>query len=94
VFPSQIEEQVLTLPGLSPHFQLELTREGRLDGMRVWVETAHIASEDSRATQGRTLQKRIKQMLGITVAVQVGQPGEVARSQGKAVRIIDNRPKQ
>jgi phenylacetate-CoA ligase len=62
--------------------------------MRVWVETAHIASEDSRATQGRTLQKRIKQMLGITVAVHVGQPGEVTRSQGKAVRIIDNRPKQ
>ncbi len=93
VFPSQIEEQVLTLPGLSPHFQLELIREGRLDGMRVWVETTHIASEDSRAAQGRTLQKRIKQMLGVTVAVHVGQPGEVARSQGKAVRIIDNRPK-
>lgn len=94
VFPSQIEEQVLAQPGLAPHFQIELTRDGRLDGMRVWVETAHIASEDGRAAHGRTLQKRIKQLLGISVIAHVGQPGEVPRSQGKAVRIIDNRPKQ
>lgn len=93
VFPSQIEEQVLALPGLAPHFQIELTRESRMDGMRVWVETAHIASEDSRTAQGRALQKRIKQLLGISVDARVGQPGEVPRSQGKAVRIIDNRPK-
>ena len=94
VFPSQIEEQVLALPGLAPHFQIELTREGRLDRMQVWVETAHIASEDSRAAHGRALQKRIKQLLGISVVALVGQPGEVPRSQGKAVRIVDNRPKQ
>lgn len=93
VFPSQIEEQVLALPGLAPHFQIELTRESRMDGMRVWVETAHIASEDSRTAHGRALQKRIKQLLGISVDARVGQPGEVVRSQGKAVRIIDNRPK-
>lgn len=93
VFPSQIEEQILAHAGLSPHFQIELAREGRMDNMVVWVETVEAASDDSRANHARGLQKRIKQMLGISVVARVGQPGDVPRSQGKAVRIVDNRPK-
>ncbi len=92
VFPSQIEEQLLAHPGLSPHFQIELTREGRLDSMTVWVETAEAASDEIRAAQARGLQKRVKQMLGVSITARVGQPGDVPRSQGKAVRIVDNRP--
>lgn len=93
VFPSQIEEQLLAQPGLAPHFQIELTREGRLDLMTLWVEAAAPGPEDLRASLARALQKRMKQVLGISVLARVGQPGEVPRSQGKAVRLVDNRPK-
>ena len=93
VFPSQIEEQLLAQPGMSPHFQIELTREGRMDMMTLWVEVSTASPDELRANHARTLQKRIKQMLGISVLARVGQPGDVPRSAGKAVRIIDNRPK-
>lgn len=93
VFPSQIEEQLLAQPGLSPHFQIEMRREGRLDTMVVVVETAAQADEITRARHAAALQKRVKQMLGVSILAQVGAPGTVPRSQGKAVRIIDHRPK-
>ena len=93
VFPSQIEEQVLALPGLSPHFQIELSREGRMDTLTVWVETTDAAMDEPRAALASQLQKRVKQTLGISIGARVGQPGEVPRSQGKAVRIVDLRPK-
>jgi phenylacetate-CoA ligase len=94
VFPTQIEEQILALDGLAPHFQIELKREGRLDEMVVHVEAApgH-ADAESRRRLSRELGGRIKQTIGISVAVSVAEPGQVARSQGKAQRIVDNRPK-
>jgi len=91
VFPSQIEEQVLALPGLAPHFQIELAREGRMDVMTVLTETATPSMDETRAALGRSLQKRIKQLLGISVIAQVGQPGTVPRSEGKAQRTLDRR---
>ncbi len=93
VFPSQIEEQVIATPGLAMHFQLELRRDGRMDSMVVSVETAEAVEESTRARLAQGLQKRIKQLLGITVEARVGAPGEVPRFDGKAVRIVDNRPK-
>ncbi|GAB1478501.1 phenylacetate--CoA ligase [Paracoccaceae bacterium] len=93
VFPSQIEEQLLAHPGLSPHFQIEMRREGRLDTMAVAVETAGEADEAARARHASAFQKRVKQMLGVSILAQVGAPGSVPRSQGKAVRIVDHRPK-
>jgi phenylacetate-CoA ligase len=93
VFPSQIEEQLLGQAGMSPHFQIELTREGRMDMMTLWVEASAESPDELRANHARTLQKRVKQTLGISVLARVGQPGDVPRSTGKAVRIIDNRPK-
>lgn len=93
VFPSQLEEQLLGQPGIAPHFQIELTREGRMDNMMLWVEGTEAVSDETRAALSRALQRRIKQSLGISVMARVGQPGDVPRSQGKAVRIIDNRPK-
>jgi phenylacetate-CoA ligase len=94
VFPTQIEEQILALSGLAPHFQIELRREGRLDQMVVHVE-AHPehAADETRHRLSRELGGRIKQVIGISVAVSVTEPGQVARSQGKAQRIVDNRPK-
>lgn len=94
VFPTQIEEQILKVPGLSPHFQVELVREGRMDEMVVHVEaTAGAASDDARKANAASLRDLIKDIVGVTVRVDVGAPETIARSQGKAQRIVDNRPK-
>jgi phenylacetate-CoA ligase len=94
VFPTQIEEQILTIDGLAPHFQIELTREGRMDEMIVHVEVAAVdMAEEHRVAASRALSERIKAVVGVTVRVDVLPPEGVARSQGKAVRIVDKRPK-
>lgn len=95
VFPTQIEEQVLATGGLAAHFQLELYRSGRMDALRVKVEaTAAAADGASRAAAERMLAKRIKDVVGVTTEILVGDPGSVARSEGKAVRVVDARPKE
>ncbi|MBX2837184.1 MAG: phenylacetate--CoA ligase [Gammaproteobacteria bacterium] len=92
VFPTQIEEQLMKVDGLAPHFQLELIRESRLDEMIVHVEAADSAMSDQAQSVCRAeLAKRIKDTVGVTTDVQIKPVGGVARSQGKAVRIIDNR---
>ena len=92
VFPTQIEEHVLATEGLAPYYQIELFRTGPMDEMRVYVETDGANTDaDSRATIGAMLSKRIKDTVGISCDVILKKPGQVARSQGKAVRVIDNR---
>ena len=92
VFPTQIEEQVMATGGLAPYFQIELYKSGRMDAMRVFVEaTPSAADELSKTASSRMLGKHIKDMVGVSTEVIVGDPGSVARSQGKAVRVIDNR---
>ena len=94
VFPTQIEEQLLATGGLAPHFQIELYRSGRMDAMRVFVEALATAGDGlSRAAAARMLTKRIKDAVGVSTEIIVEDPGGVARSEGKAVRVIDNRPK-
>jgi phenylacetate-CoA ligase len=94
VFPTQIEEQLMATDGLGPHFQLELTREGRMDAMTVHVEAAEgpMGSDALRAAAD-ALKRRIKERVGVTVEIAAHGSGGVPRSQGKAVRIVDNRPK-
>jgi phenylacetate-CoA ligase len=82
VFPSQIEELILKQPGLSPHYVLELTKDGPLDHLAVIVE-----GDKAAAAQ---LQQHIKSYVGISSEVRVGA---VERSIGKAKRVIDKRPK-
>ena len=95
VFPTQIEEQVVATGGLAPHFQIELYKSGRMDAMRVYVEANPDAADNlSKTAAARMLTKHIKDMVGVSTEVIVGDPGEVARSQGKAVRVIDNRDKE
>lgn len=95
VFPTQIEEQVMATGGLAPHFQIELYRSGRMDAMRVLVEATPTAADGaSRRAAERMLVKHIKDVVGVSTEVIVGDPGSVARSQGKAVRVVDNRPKE
>jgi len=96
VFPTQIEEQLMTVTALAPHFQVELNRVGHKDVMKVLVEASEAtgnAGTAAFAAAGKELGVQIKRHVGVTVQVDVAAPGSVARSQGKAVRIIDNRPK-
>jgi phenylacetate-CoA ligase len=94
VFPTQIEEQILKCEGLAPHFQIELTTRGRMDEMTVHVEsTASAAAEDARAVSARDLAHHIKSVVGVTARINVQEPGKVARSEGKAKRVVDNRNK-
>ena len=93
VYPSQIEELVLTHPGLAPHYQLELTREAHLDQLAVKVECLEaVAGEGSlRSRLQRDLQGSIKSTIGISTQVVVCDPGSIERSAGKARRVIDKR---
>lgn len=94
VFPTQVEEQVMATDGLGPYFQIELFKSGRMDAMRVHVEAEpDAADKTSRGIAAAGLTQRIKNMIGVSVDVAVGEPGSVARSQGKAVRVVDNRNK-
>ena len=94
VFPTQIEEQLLATGGLAPYFQIELYKSGHMDAMRVLTEaTPSAADEASKAAAARMLTRRIKDMVGVSTEVLVGDPGSAARSEGKAVRVIDNRNK-
>ena len=92
VFPTQIEECLMATAGLAPHFQIELTKPGRMDQLCVLAEAADAsvlgAARDAAA---KALSDRIKQIIGISVKVQVSDVGGVARSEGKAARIIDKR---
>ena len=95
VFPTQVEEQILRCPGLAAHYQIEVTRDGRLDAMRVLVEAREdFTDAESRAAQGDLLCRHIKDLIGVTAAVSVVEPGGVERSLGKAKRVVDKRPRE
>ncbi len=92
VFPSQVEEQVLATGGLAPYYQIELYKAGHMDAMRIHVEATPDAQDNlSKTASARMLAKRIKDIVGISTEIMVGDSGEVERSQGKARRVIDNR---
>ncbi len=92
VFPSQVEEQVLRCADLAPLYVIEVSRPARLDEMSVRVELrpGSAASPDVVAQE---LHGRIKDNIGVTARIEVAQPGALERSQGKARRVIDLRPK-
>jgi phenylacetate-CoA ligase len=91
VFPTQIEEIVLACPALSAHYQIELSRPDRLDRMRVRVERRDDAAADEVDRDAAGLGQRVKELIGIQVEVEVCAPGELARSTGKAQRVVDRR---
>ncbi|GAA3100680.1 phenylacetate--CoA ligase [Nonomuraea salmonea] len=90
VFPTQIEEVVLGVEGLSPHFQLRLTRPGRLDVMTVRVE-ARPGFDEGREAAGRALRSAVKETVGVSVEVEVVDPETLERSVGKLKRVVDER---
>lgn len=96
VFPTQIEEIILKMAPLSPHYEIQVDRDGHLDTMLVRVElkpdATHLETEHQDAI-GKELQHHIKSFIGISTQVEVKTPGSLARSEGKAKRVTDLRPK-
>lgn len=91
VFPSQIEELILDCAGLTPHFEVELSRPGRMDKMHVLVEARADAGSDIRAAASKRLAERIKTLIGITATIAIEPEGGLGRSEGKLVRVRDLR---
>jgi phenylacetate-CoA ligase len=93
VYPSQVEAVLVGFPGIAPHYQIVLTREKALDAMTVEVEMAPGTPLDDsgRASKAAEVTHHIKSLIGVTCKVVVKSPGEVPRSQGKAVRVKDQR---
>jgi phenylacetate-CoA ligase len=96
VFPSQIESVLFNIKGIEPHYQLLVDREGTLDTLEVLVEVdEQTFSDEVRKLQqlSGTIQKQIEDLLGVTCKVRLVEPKTLARSEGKAQRVIDKRGK-
>ena len=91
VFPSQVEELLLRVDGLSPHYQLVLTQPRRLVELTVRVESRTGVPADERSRLSLRLCELVKQAVGVTVSCDVVEPGSVQRSEGKAKRVLDLR---
>ena len=91
LFPTQIEELVLGIETLTPHFVLELRREGRLDTLTVRIERHPALDREVCEAATVVLQQRIKTYIGTTVGVVLAEPGELPRSEGKYKRVYDYR---
>ncbi len=91
LFPSQVESFLLGVDGLAPHYQLVVRRAGSLDSLTVEVEALPDVPREAYDPLARTVQKSLKAMAGVTCRAVVLRPGEVPRSDGKAVRVRDLR---
>ncbi|MYZ06930.1 phenylacetate--CoA ligase [Streptomyces sp. SID2999] len=93
LFPTQIEEIVLRTPGVAPHFQLRLTREGRMDALTVRAEARPGATPEVREAAARSIAAGAKDGIGVSVSVEIVEPESLERSVGKIRRIVDLRPR-
>lgn len=91
VFPSQIEEQLLSVESLSPHYYIEVSKDGHLDIIDIHVELAGGANTGSKSDAEAALKHRVKSYIGVSSRVSVHNPGEIPRSEGKAQRVVDKR---
>ncbi len=94
VFPSQIETVLMQIEGISPHYQIVVEREAGLDTLEVWVELSPEMFSDrigGLEEWQKVIEEEIQSYLGIGVKVMLMEPRSIARSEGKAVRVIDNR---
>ncbi|HOF64574.1 MAG TPA: phenylacetate--CoA ligase, partial [Dermatophilaceae bacterium] len=93
VFPTQIEEIILTEHGLSPYFQCVLTQPGNMVELTVLVETLVHEEDEVKNALAADVRSQIKRRIGTTAHVEVREPGGIERSVGKARRIVDRRHK-
>ena len=94
VYPSQIEAVLVDRLCLAPHYQLVIERRGKLDHVRVEVEAQPGVPDESFPGLAADAAHHIKSLVGITTDVVIRKPDEIPRSQGKAVRVRDLRPKE
>jgi phenylacetate-CoA ligase len=97
VFPSQIESVLVDIPGVAPHYQLIVDREGHLDTLEVQVEVDEtVFSDEVKQLQklAQTIESRIKDYLTVSVKVRLVEPRTIPRSEGKAQRVIDRRQQE
>ncbi len=96
VYPQQIEALLLECEGIAPHYQIHVSRDNNLDNVELHVEIGAISPGGDIRSLERTkskIQKSIKEYLGVSVGVRLVEPNSIARSEGKAQRIVDTRPK-
>ncbi|MFJ8676877.1 phenylacetate--CoA ligase PaaK [Streptomyces sp. NPDC093589] len=93
LFPAQVEEIVLRTPGVAPHFQLRLTREGRMDKLTVRAEARPDATAEERTAAAGRIGRGVKDSIGVSVEVEIVDPETLERSVGKIKRIVDARPR-
>ncbi len=96
VYPSQIEDRICRQGQLAPHYQIRLDRQGRMDRMTIRVEPRPDLGQlgtDERERLAHDLQHHIKSYIGVSTTVEIVDVGDIERSQGKAKRVIDNRPR-
>jgi phenylacetate-CoA ligase len=95
VYPSQIEAILVGFPDITPHYQLMVERKGALDHLTVEVEATALVAENELACRNAAdaVRHHVKSMIGVTCEVAIKKPGDIPRSQGKAVRVRDQRPK-
>jgi phenylacetate-CoA ligase len=93
VYPSQVEAVLIGLPNIAPHYQLVVERHGSLDHLTIEAEAQVGVDATAYAAAARQVAHHVKSLIGITADVLVKKPGEIPRSQGKAVRVRDLRPK-
>jgi phenylacetate-CoA ligase len=91
MFPSQVEEQILSMPALAGHYQIEVSRQGNLDELTIQVEVRSGVEVSSYRELSAELVKKLKAFIGVSARVDVQPSGTIPRSLGKAVRIVDHR---
>jgi len=96
VYPQQIEEALLSIEGVAPHYQIEVSRVGALDELEVLVEiTEGIFFDEMQKQQAmkEKIERKLETSLAVHAKVRLVEPGSTPRSEGKAVRVIDRRKK-
>ncbi len=94
VFPSQVESVLMGIKEVEPNYQLVLTKDGPLDSLEIWVEAGEDVFSDEVKNLERIEEKikaEIESVLGLTAKVKLVEPKTIARSEGKAKRVLDMR---
>jgi len=91
VFPTQIETQICAIDGLTPHYSIEVDKKGNMDTIKVMVEVTPNQTADNYDNMIKKLNHKIKTFIGISAQIELKQPNELPRSQGKAQRVVDKR---
>jgi phenylacetate-CoA ligase len=91
VYPTQIEALILAERGLAPHYYLEVSREGHLDALTIYVEMQESVAAADYAAASRAFAHSVKSHVGVSAKIVAREPGTIERSLGKARRVIDKR---